>query len=101
MNHLALAPEAGEDIDLARFITPNQEAEIQAAFSAVGWQNIVGVREKLSARYSYEVLRIYRARRRTPPTNAYSDTNGDLSREIRETGRQSALRPVEVVPLSP
>jgi len=68
MNHLALAAEAGEEIDLARFLTAGQEGAIEAAFRAVGWQNIVGVREKLSGRYGYEVLRIYRAMRLEPVT---------------------------------
>jgi ATP-dependent DNA helicase RecQ len=61
MNHLALAAEAGEEIDLARLLSPEQQAEIEASFRAVSWQNITGVREKLDARYSYELLRLYRA----------------------------------------
>jgi hypothetical protein len=63
MAHLVLAAEAGEEIDLARFLTAEQETEIDVAFRAVGWQNIVGVRENLGGRYAYEVLRVYRALR--------------------------------------
>jgi ATP-dependent DNA helicase RecQ len=63
MNHLALAAEAGEELDLARFIAPESEAEIEVAIASVGWQNIVGARERLGGRYEYGVLRIYRAMR--------------------------------------
>jgi ATP-dependent DNA helicase RecQ len=62
-SHLAFAAEAGEEVDLARFLTPEQEKEIEAAFESIGWRNIVGARERLGARYEYGALRIYRAMR--------------------------------------
>jgi ATP-dependent DNA helicase RecQ len=62
-NHLAYAAEAGEEIDLSRFLTLEQQQEIAQAVEAVEWQNIVGAREKLGERYEYPVLRIYRAMR--------------------------------------
>ena len=71
-SHLAFAAEAGEDVDLARFLTPEQEKEIEAAFEGIGWQNIVGARERLGERYEYGVLRIYRAMRM--PNTARVDT---------------------------
>ena len=63
LNHLGEAAEAGEEVDLARFLTPEQEKEIDAAFESIGWRNIVGARERLGERYEYGVLRIYRAMR--------------------------------------
>src|SRR4029453_8669568 len=61
LNHLEQAAEAGEEIDLVRFLTPEQETEVEVAFHAAGWQNIVGARERLGGRYEYGGLRIYRA----------------------------------------
>jgi ATP-dependent DNA helicase RecQ len=61
--HLAYAAEAGEEIDLGRFLTEEQEPEIAGAFGALGWQNIAGVRDRLGQRYAWGVLRIYRALR--------------------------------------
>jgi ATP-dependent DNA helicase RecQ len=63
LSHLGEAAERGEEVDLARFVTAEQEKEIEAAFESVGWNNIVGAREKLGERYEYGVLRIYRAMR--------------------------------------
>src|SRR5207247_319884 len=63
MSHLVLAAEAGEDIDLTRFLTSEQGTEIEEAFRTAGWQNIVGARERIGGRYSYELLCIYRATR--------------------------------------
>ena len=45
LNHLGEAAEGGEEIDLTRFLTAEQESEIKAAFEAINWQNIVGARE--------------------------------------------------------
>jgi len=61
MGHLGQAAEGGEQIDIARLVTSEDEKEIEAAFHAVGWQNLTGVREKLGGRYDYGLLRIYRA----------------------------------------
>jgi ATP-dependent DNA helicase RecQ len=99
MNHLALAADAGEEIDLARLLTAEQGTEIEAAFAAVGWQNIVGVREKLGGRHTYELLRIYRALRRKPPTQP--DTNRERSLDARESVQRGVTPVAEVVPLSP
>ena len=87
LNHLALAAEAGEEIDLTRFLTAGQQAEIDAAFLNVGWQNIVGAREKLAGRYGYELLRIYQATRlANPATTAAGVTRNTpaqaVSREL-------------------
>ncbi|MGH9390942.1 MAG: RQC domain-containing protein, partial [Vicinamibacteria bacterium] len=72
LNHLGEAAERGEEIDLARFLTPDQAKEIEAAFQSIGWQNIVGARERLGERYDYGVLRIYRAMR--IPNEARAET---------------------------
>ena len=92
LNHLALAAEAGEEIDLARFLTADQQTEIEAAFHAAGWQNIVGAREKLAGRYGYELLRIYRATRLANPATTPAGVTGN-------TPAQAVSRDLDVVPL--
>jgi len=59
--HLATVIEAGEKIDLARFIDAAAQAEIAAAFKRTGWGNITGARELLGEKYDYGLLRIFRA----------------------------------------
>jgi ATP-dependent DNA helicase RecQ len=95
MNHLALAADAGEEIELARLLTAEQGTEIEEAFRAVGWQNIVGAREKLGARYAYELLRIYRATR-------LPNLAAGAKPPLPATQAPLSVGPaVEVVPLSP
>jgi len=96
MNHLALAAAAGEEIDLARFLTAGQQAEIEAAFHAVGCQNIVGARERLGGRYGYELLRIYRATRLAKPLTSETPPPRGV-----QAARPGASQAAEVVPLSP
>jgi ATP-dependent DNA helicase RecQ len=96
MNHLALAAEAGDDIDLARFLSAGQQAEIETAFHAAGWQNIVGARERLAGRYGYELLRIYRATRLANPP-----TGNRPPRQEGDTLLPAVSRGVEIMPLSP
>ena len=96
LNHLALAAEAGEAIDLDRFLTAGQQAEIEAAFHAVGWQNIVGARESLAGRYGYELLRIYRATRL-----ARRATGSPPPRRGTQAALLGVVPAAEVVPLSP
>ncbi len=97
MNHLALAADAGEEIDLARLLTSEQGMEIEEAFRAVGWQNIVGAREKLGGRYSYELMRIYRAARLAEPST------GATPSPAAQPGMpaRAVLQAPKVVPLSP
>ena len=97
MNHLALAADAGEEIDLARLLTAEQGTEIEAAFRAVGWQNIVGAREKLGGRYGYELLRTYRAARLARPATGATPPPPAGP----EAPSRAVPRAVEVVPLSP
>jgi ATP-dependent DNA helicase RecQ len=63
MGHLARAAELGEEVDLSRFVSADDEPEIAAAFAKLGWTNLTGVHELLGARYSFGVLRIYRAQK--------------------------------------
>lgn len=48
MEHLALAAQVGETVDLDRFIPAGAEAEIEAAFAEIGLANLTGVRERLA-----------------------------------------------------
>jgi ATP-dependent DNA helicase RecQ len=67
MGHLGTAAEAGEEIDLGQFLTPEQQQEIAAAVERLGPQNLTALRETLGERYDYGVLRLYRAQALRPP----------------------------------
>jgi len=76
LGHLGQAAEDGEEFDLGRLLRPEDEQEIETAFRAEGWQNIVGVRDRLGERYEYGLLRIYRAVRGSRKSGAV-DTRSD------------------------
>ncbi len=59
--HLAGALEAGEPIDLNRFLTAAQQQEIAAAFARSGFGNLTGVFEALGGKFEHGLLRLYRA----------------------------------------
>jgi ATP-dependent DNA helicase RecQ len=59
--HLAEAVGAGETVDLRRFLTLEQQAEIEAAFKTTGEEMLTPVFEALGGRYSFDVLRLVRA----------------------------------------
>jgi ATP-dependent DNA helicase RecQ len=59
--HLAEAVGAGETVDLRRFLTLEQQAEIGAAFKTTGEEMLTPVFEALGGRYSFDVLRLVRA----------------------------------------
>jgi ATP-dependent DNA helicase RecQ len=59
--HLADALSAGENIDLRRFMTTAQEAEIKDAFAKVGASALSPAFELLGGRYEYGLLRLARA----------------------------------------
>jgi ATP-dependent DNA helicase RecQ len=59
--HLAEGIEHGEPIELRRFVSDEEQAEIAAAFARTGLGNIVGARELLGGKYDYGLLRVYRA----------------------------------------
>lgn len=63
LGHLSAAAEAGESIPLERFLSPDNEREVGAAFGRLGWANLTGVHESLGGRYDFGVLRIFRAHR--------------------------------------
>jgi ATP-dependent DNA helicase RecQ len=63
--HLAEAMEAGERLDVRRFLTADEQEEIEAAFSRMGFGSLGAVREALGNRYDYGVLRIVRAAKNT------------------------------------
>jgi ATP-dependent DNA helicase RecQ len=59
--HLAEAVGAGETVDMRRFLTLEQQAEIEAAFKTTGEAMLTPVFEALGGRYSFDVLRLVRA----------------------------------------
>ena len=59
--HLAEAMLVGEPIELNRFLTAEQQGEVAAAFSRIGFGNLTGVFESLGGRYDYGRLRLVRA----------------------------------------
>jgi ATP-dependent DNA helicase RecQ len=61
--HLAAAMEAGEQIDLERLVTKEQQREIEAAFAKTGPANLGGAKELLGDKIDYGQLRIYRIAR--------------------------------------
>jgi ATP-dependent DNA helicase RecQ len=61
LTHLLAAVNTGEEMDLSRLATPDEQREIRDAFGKHGYANITGVFESLGARISYGVLRIVRA----------------------------------------
>ena len=61
--HLAEAIEAGETLELTRFLTAEQQNEIGAAFDRLGLGSLSAVKEFLGERYEYGLLRLYRATR--------------------------------------
>jgi ATP-dependent DNA helicase RecQ len=60
-SHLAEAVEAGEPLELNRFLTAAQQKEIDEAFARVGFGSLGPVHEHLGGRFEYGLLRIYRA----------------------------------------
>ena len=60
-SHLAESVEAGERLDLRRFLTADQEKEIEEAFARTGFGSLGPVRESLGNRYDFGLLRIVRA----------------------------------------
>ncbi len=59
--HLEKAIQAGESIDINQLLTPDQQAQIAAAFSQTGFGNLTGAKELLGDLYDYGQLRLFRA----------------------------------------
>jgi len=59
--HLAEALNAGEQVELARFLNAEQCAEIEATFKRLGSSTLSPAFEALGGRYSYDLLRLTRA----------------------------------------
>jgi ATP-dependent DNA helicase RecQ len=59
--HLAEALIAGEEIDLARFLTEAAQRDIAMMFLKLGSASLAPVFEALGARYDYDQLRLVRA----------------------------------------
>ncbi|MBI5772407.1 MAG: RecQ family ATP-dependent DNA helicase [Verrucomicrobia bacterium] len=59
--HLAAALDAGEELEMRRFFTPEEEREMTAAFDKMGWALLSGAHTALGGRYDYHKLRLFRA----------------------------------------
>jgi ATP-dependent DNA helicase RecQ len=59
--HLEQAIQAGESVDIDRVLTPDQQAQIAAAFAKIGLGNLTGAKELLGDLYDYNQLRLFRA----------------------------------------
>ena len=59
--HLEQAIQAGESVDIDRVLTPDQQAQIAAAFAQTGLGNLTGAKELLGDLYDYGQLRVFRA----------------------------------------
>jgi len=59
--HLAEGIERGESVDLQKFFTVTELAEVASAFGNKGFGNIVGVFETLGGKIDYGRLRVFRA----------------------------------------
>jgi ATP-dependent DNA helicase RecQ len=60
LGHLLRCMQAGEDVDIGRFLTEEQRGEIARAADKHGWNNLSGIHEALGQRYEYNVLRMAR-----------------------------------------
>jgi ATP-dependent DNA helicase RecQ len=61
LDHLILLIEHGKDIDLYDFVTPEVQAEIEAAIQTVGAFALTPLYDFLQQRYDYDTLKIVRA----------------------------------------
>jgi ATP-dependent DNA helicase RecQ len=64
--HLAEACSAGEEIELGRLLTPDEQKEMEEAFSRIGFSNLTGVYELLDRKFDYGLLRLYRSAAQRP-----------------------------------
>lgn len=59
--HLLAAVNAGEEIDLNRLMTADEQRQVEDAFAKLGFANLTGVYELLKEEISYTTLRIFRS----------------------------------------
>ncbi len=60
-SHLLAAVNAGEELQINQIIPSDVHEEIAAAFAKLGFSNLTGVYELLGGKFSYGVLRLFRA----------------------------------------
>lgn len=68
--HLAEACAAGEEIDISRILTPDDQKKIEEVFSRIGHSNLTGVYELLDRKFDYGLLRLCRSAAQRPKTPA-------------------------------
>jgi ATP-dependent DNA helicase RecQ len=59
--HLLAAVNAGEEIDINRLMTAEEQRQVEDAFAKLGYANLTGVYELLKEEISYTTLRIFRS----------------------------------------
>ncbi len=59
--HLVRCVQAGESIDLGKFLNPEQQQEVRSAFAKLGPERLTPVHESLGGRYDFETLKLVRA----------------------------------------
>ena len=91
--HLAIAAEWGEPVDIDRLLAADQQQQIAAAFSAVGWANVTGTRERLDNAYDYGLLKLYRAvkgpRAKDAATATAEESASPSARDLRKAESHS------------
>ena len=80
--HLAAALDAGEELEMRRFFTPEEEREMTAAFDRTGWAMLSGAHTALGGRYDEVGKAFGRAR---PATG--------FSMDLRELAQVAAAMP--------
>ena len=76
IGHLAQALESGEDIDLGRFLKPEERAEIEAVFKQLGFEALSPVFESLGRRYGYGLIHLVRAAMSVRANTSIAPKNG-------------------------
>ena len=61
LGHLADALEAGEDVDISPWVTPEIQAEVAAVFAKEGMEKLGPVYGALRGKYDYGILKLCRA----------------------------------------
>lgn len=65
VQHLTECVENGEEIDMSRVLTPEQQAKVAKAFKIHGWERLTPVMNSLGHGYSFEQLHLFRAAHRS------------------------------------
>ena len=76
--HLAEAMATGEPIDIGRFLSPEERAEIETNFKKFGFEALSPVFQALGGRYDYGRLRLLRAALTTKASASFQPNSASL-----------------------